>query len=143
MTSRRERGFSLIEVLIASALTIGVLLAATTAVANSLHGSALAAQTMALHDDALNVLTDVRALTAYDDMSDLSRTRLRALVGRSATTKVMRPNRSAETITLTVSQAPGAPNPVANATVNAHGISVTERTTLSVEAPSPGSSVRQ
>ncbi len=143
MTSRRERGFSLIEVLIASALTIGVLLAATTAVANALHGSALATQTMALHDDALNVLTDVRALTAYDDMSDLSRTRLRALVGRSVTTNVTRPNGSAEMITLTVSQAPGAANPVANATVTANGISVTERATLSVEAPSPGSSVRQ
>jgi len=55
---RGQRGFSLLEVLVAIALTTGVLLAVTAAVLNSLHTTALAEERSTLADDALNALVD-------------------------------------------------------------------------------------
>jgi type II secretory pathway pseudopilin PulG len=138
-----ERGFSLLEVLVASALTIAVVLVITSAVLGALHATALAAERSALAEDASSALADVRAATGYGVVATGRQAQplLQKLVGHSATmTRASGAGRT-ETITVVVAQAaPGAPI-VARATASDGSISETERRTLYYEAPTPGSVV--
>ncbi len=131
-----QRGFSLLEVLVATALTIGVILATTSAVANALHASAAADRHMALNDDALSALTDVRAVSAYDPVM------FHSLAGRTST-MTLAGNGAPETISVAIVAAPGGWNLLATATATQGDIAVTQRQTLYLEAPMPGSSVDQ
>jgi len=132
-----QLGFSLLEVLIAVSLTIGVLLATSAAVANSLRGSALAEHRITLDDDALSVLNDARAISAYDPAM------FKALSGRTATMTRSGLGGASETISITVTRLAGSSNLAATATVSEGTLSISERQTLFLEAPAPGSSVSQ
>jgi type II secretory pathway pseudopilin PulG len=141
-----ERGFSYLEVMVATAITIGVVLTAAGAVANTLHAAAVAEQKMALEDDALNALADVRAIVAYGDgnPADGPSQLLPRLFGRTSTQIRALPDGSVETISIAIdAQRPGATQSVAQATASADGASVTERQVLYYEAPAPGSSVTE
>ncbi len=151
MPHRSQRGFSLLEVVIATALTAFVIVAAATAVARALHGTALVEKKVAMRADALNVLADLRAVTAYD------RDALQRMVGKTATMRIDRSAADVETIDVRVSAEPNAlPNgtppaagvapatvTVAEATVTELGETITERQVLYNEAPAPGSAVNQ
>ena len=141
---RFERGFSLLEVLVASALTVGVILLITGAVLGSLHATALAAQNSALAEDARNALSDVRAATGYGVAAEgnAEAQLLQKLVGHTSTMQRARGD-ATETITVSILQAkPGDPI-VAQATASIGARSQTERRTLFYEAPAPGSIVRE
>ena len=138
---RSERGFSLLEAVFCIALTTGVLLAVAAAVGNSLHASASEATRIALRDDALSALADLRAATAYDSAL-LTRT-----VGRTSTSTLDRSLRAGavETVTLSVERVVSGThtNVVASASVTQNATTVTERQTLYTEAPPPGSTIDQ
>lgn len=138
---RNERGFSLIEVVVTIALTTGVLLAVTAAVSNALHASANVATRIALRDDALSALADLRAATAYDAVL------LTSMVGKTSTATVDPHHGATPPITMTISlervASNGRSNVVATATATQNGSSVTEQQTLYVEAPMPGSTIDQ
>ncbi len=132
-----QRGFSLLEVLVATALTTAVMLAVTAAVLNSLHGTALAQERSALTDDAANALVDLRSATAYDH------TLLATLAGRTSQTMVAQPPSPPVTLTLTIGSAKGTSPLLATATASDGAQSVTEHRELYQEAPAPGSVVPQ
>ncbi|GAC1493526.1 MAG: hypothetical protein NVS2B8_04070 [Vulcanimicrobiaceae bacterium] len=156
MGREHERGFSLIEVLIATALTTFVIIALATAVANAAHASALADQRIAMRNDALNILSDLRAATAYDQ------TALTRMIGHRTTTTIARPRGAPQVVAVhvflepqiravpPVGAMPGNGTPtvtenveVAEVTVSESGQSVSVRQALYQEAPAPGSSVNQ
>jgi len=141
MTRDGERGFSLLEVVVVIALTIGVILGTAGAVTSALHGIAQSDLKVALDDDALDALADVRAVTAYGDptAAGSSTNVLAKLVGKSSTATVALANGYSETLTVSVSQL-GA-RTFADATASAGGVSVSERQSLAIEAPTPGSIV--
>ncbi|MBD5657605.1 MAG: hypothetical protein IAI50_20855 [Candidatus Eremiobacteraeota bacterium] len=141
-----ERGFSYLEVMVATVLTIAVVLTITGAVANALHGAAVADQKTALADDALSALADVRAIVAYGDGNPADRPAqlLPLLFGRTSTQTIARPDGSLETLTIAIDpSAPGATQTAAQVTASANGVSATERQILYYEAPSPGSSITE
>jgi len=134
-----ERGFMLLEVLVASVLTIGVVLAITTAVLSNVHATTLAEQRIQMGDDGLNAVTDLRAITGYN--GDL----LSKLVGKHSTSTISS-NGMPETITIDVtSQHVGIASPtatvVADVRIERNGQIVTEEQTLVQQAPAPGSVV--
>lgn len=133
-----ERGFSLLEVMAAIALTTGVMIAATSAVTQSLHATARETTKMSLRDDALSALTDVRAATAYDPQL------LGRMIGRTGSTTIAHAN-ATETITVSVARplARGNGSTIATAVATEDGATVVERLTLYNEAPEPGSTVRE
>jgi type II secretory pathway pseudopilin PulG len=147
-----ERGFTLLEALVATTLAATVVVGLAGVVAASTHAAATAQLRIGLEDDAASVLADVRAITAYDD------TMLQRIVGRSATmTRTLRGG-ARETIELSVTLRPlataapvnangatanGATQIVARATVTVDDVRVTEDETLFHEAPAPGSTVEQ
>ncbi len=149
--ARNERGFSLIEVVIATGLTSFVVIAIASAVANAAHASALAKVKGAMRADAINVLADLRASTAYDGAA------LTRMEGRTATTTIAHAPNDLERIavrvyvdTTTRPNVLGAngktnadPIDVAEVTVSEFGETITERETLYNEAPPPGSTVEQ
>ena len=149
MRGRNERGFSLLDVVVATALTTFVILALASAVAGAAHANALAASTGAMRADALDVLADLRAATAYD------RAMLQSMEGRRAATTLARGNANERIIVRVFAERQsGAPQPgaivpvtrtvdVAEVTVSALGQTIVERQTLYAEAPAPGSSVDQ
>jgi prepilin-type N-terminal cleavage/methylation domain-containing protein len=134
---RGQRGFSLLEVLVAIALTAGVLLAVTAAVLNSLHTTALAEERSTLADDALNALVDLRSTTGYDH------TLLVALANHSSQTTIPKSSTVTETLTVSIGAANGTQPLVATATASDGTQSVTEHRDLYWEAPAPGSVVQQ
>jgi type II secretory pathway pseudopilin PulG len=141
-----ERGFSYLEVMVATVLTMLVVLAASGAVANALHAAAVVERKTALTDDALNTLADIRAVAGYGDPSPADRASqtLPYLFGRTTTHIVALPGGAQETIAIAIdARAPGARQTYASVTASANGVSVTERQALSYEAPSPGSSVTE
>ena len=143
--TRGQRGFSLLEVLVASALTIAVILVITSAVLGSLHATALATEKSALGEDAITALSDLREATAYGVATTGTKERplLQKLVGHSATMTRARTANVTETITVSVTQGkPGAPI-VAEATASDGTFSDTEHRTLFNEAPPPGSIVTE
>ena len=136
-----ERGFSLLEVVIVIALTIGVILGTAGAVTSALHGVAQSDLKVVLDDDALDALADVRAVTAYGDptAAGSSTNALNKLVGKSSAATVTLANGYTETLTIAVSQV--GTRTFADATASAGGVSVSERQSLTIEAPTPGSVV--
>ncbi len=133
----RERGFSLLEVTIAGALVSFVVLGVSSAVLHSLHATAMLAAHEALADDALNVLSDLRAATAYDGDA------LARIAGRSSSASIVRDGKP---VTITVSIGAADANGAAIAQVTATdalGATATEQQTLYVEAPAPGSVIDQ
>lgn len=136
---RNERGFTLIEAVFTIALTTGVLLAVMGAVTNSLHASASETTRIALRDDALGVLADLRAATAYDDAL------LAATIGRTSTQTIATAGGAHETIAVSVNGVlvGGHEHIVATASVTQNATTVTERETLYAEAPAPGSTIDQ
>lgn len=131
---RSEHGFSLLEAIVAIMMTTAVLLAAATAVGKSLHATADSAMRVALRDDALAALADVRAATAYNG------TLLRSMIDRSSTATIARRDGVTETMTVavTTSLANGY-RVLATATATHDSTSVVEQQTLYDEAPAPGS----
>ena len=142
---RRQRGFSLLEVLVASAVTIGAILIITGAVLGSLRAMALATEKSALAEDALSALSDLREATVYGVATAGAREQplLQKLVGHSATMTRQRTVNVTETIAVDVTQVrPGGPI-VARATASDGTLSDTEQRTLFYEAPTPGSIVTE
>jgi prepilin-type N-terminal cleavage/methylation domain-containing protein len=134
-----ERGFTLLETLVAIAVSALAFVGVAGAVANALFGAARAETKIALAGDAANVLTDLRAASGYDPAL------LASLSGRSTSAHVEVPGaRGARLITIVASVAPAATagSYLASVTATAaDGTSVTEQRLLAVEAPAPGSRI--
>jgi Tfp pilus assembly protein PilV len=134
-----EGGFTLLETLIAVALTTIAVLGVTGAVARALYGTARSETRLLLAADAANVLTDLRAASAYDPgmLARMSGQRVAvtlALPGAKAPRAVG--------IVATVSAQGASGTYVARVTATAaDGTTVTQERTLVVEAPAPGSRV--
>ena len=135
---RAQRGFTLLEALIAIAVTSVAVLGVAGAILGMLRSLAIETDKTALADDALNVLADLRAATAYDGAF------LAKLAGRSTSQKLTLagPN-GPRTITVTTTiESKGQDVYVAGVTAaTTDGIAVTERAVLTQEAPAPGSTV--
>jgi len=132
-----QRGFSLLEVTIAGALVSFVVLGVSSAVLNSLRATATLTAHEALADDALNVLSDLRAATAYDGDA------LAHIAGRNSTATIVRDGKP---VTIAISIGPADANGAVVAKVtatDATGATATEQQTLYVEAPAPGSVIDQ
>jgi type II secretory pathway pseudopilin PulG len=135
-----QRGFTLLETLVATALTVTLILSVTAAVLGSLHASARLGERAELTDHALNILSDLRETTAYDANA------LTAMTGRSVTTTFPADASNARVLTATIGVAQSGPSApvIASVTVtDANGESVTEQQTLYFEAPAPGSVIDQ
>jgi uncharacterized membrane protein YqiK len=143
---RNERGFSLIEVIVAAGLTAFVMIAIASAVAASVHSTTLVDMRTRMHSDALNVLTDLRAITVYD------KAMLAQMVGKSASMKIVHSASDIETVDVSVNIEPNVVRysdgtttttvaKVANVTIHELGENISERETLFNEAPAPGSVV--
>jgi prepilin-type N-terminal cleavage/methylation domain-containing protein len=135
---RREAGFTLIEVVVATALTASLSLCVFAAIASSLHAVDRLENRVNLSDDALNILSDLRESTAYDPAA------LKQIVGHSLTTTFTDPQSNAPArklqARLSVTQtSPAMPIFATVTVVDAAGNTATERQTLSSEAPAPGS----
>ncbi len=128
-----ERGFTLLEAAIATALTCAVVLGLAATVAHALHANATLAERAALTDDALNVLSDLRAATAYDAGA------LAQITGRTTNATIVRNGQSLAVTVAVGSSGPATPT-IANVTVtDPNGESATMSRQLYVEAPAPGS----
>ena len=147
---RGQRGFSLLEVLISIALTLGVVIAVTGATAAALHATALGDRRMALNDDALDAIADVRSLTAYDTKL------LPRLDGRSSSMTIHHAGAPDETLAVHVAKVVKAPAPgpratppptsdtyAVTATATQDGVTMTQVQDLFAEAPVPGSTIDQ
>ena len=133
MRARGERGFTLLEAAIATALTCAVALGVCAAVLRALHADAMLAERAALADDALNILADIRSATAYDAGA------LAQIAGRTTNATIVR-NGQTLSVTIDVGAGGGTTPVVAQVTVtDANGNAATETRQLYVEAPAPGS----
>ena len=142
-----QHGFSLLEALVCLALLSGTGIAVAGAVASGAHAQAMTVSRERLRSDAVNVLDELRASTAYDPVA------LQKMSGKttSSTLDITAPDgtKRAETVSLHVApHVDGAGFAVAgsgyDATVTVSdvtGASVTEMRRLAYEAPPPGSSV--
>jgi Tfp pilus assembly protein PilV len=133
-----QAGFTLIEAVVATALTAAFSLCMLGVVAAALHAVDRLDARANLADHALNILTDLRESTAYDPIL------LEHVVGHFASTTFSSPETAAPTQTLrarlSVTQASATSPIFATVTVvDGNGDSVTERQTLSTRAPAPGS----
>jgi len=130
-----DAGFLLIEAQFAAALVAvaaGVTLAAAAAAA---HASAHALPAATLTASAQNVLTDLRAATAYDA------TLLTGITGRSIAFDAAEPgpDGAAHTVHFQVTVTPWPPGSALDEiTAGDASGTITLRTTLAVEAPPPG-----
>lgn len=143
---RNERGFSLVEVIVAAGITAFVMIAIASAVAASVRSTTLVDMKTRMRADALNVLTDLRAVTVYD------KAMLAQMVGKTAAMKITRSADDVETIDVTVKIEPNIVRnsdgtttttnaKVASVTIHEFGENVSERAMLFNEAPAPGSVV--
>lgn len=134
-----ERGFMLLEVLVAAVLTIGVILAVTTAVLANVHATTLAEERIRMSDDGLNAIADLRAITGYDGGM------LRGLIGKHSTSTVDSDGLPETIIIDFTSQqlaiGSATSTVVANITIERDGQTVTEQQSLVQQAPPPGSTV--
>jgi Tfp pilus assembly protein PilV len=136
-----ERGFTLIEALIAAGILTVVVLCAMAAVSAAARATARAAPRAILAETAQNVLADLRAASAYDpaELADLAAegSRRVALEEEQADGSGLRQAVTTEI----VPNAAGA-GYLATVTVkDVAGNTVTLRSTLVQEAPAPGSVV--
>ncbi|MDP9025269.1 MAG: hypothetical protein M3N13_07840 [Candidatus Eremiobacteraeota bacterium] len=129
----------MIEAMVAIALTTGVMITATGAVTHSLHATALETTKIALRDDALSALADVRAATAYDPKL------LHRMVGQTSSTTIAHRDAKVETVTVSVTRplSRESSNTIGTAVATQDGATVTEQVTLYNEAPEPGSTVTE
>jgi len=141
---RGERGFTIIEVLVAIAITAIAVYGVSGAVLGAMHAQADSTMKSSLDDDALAVLSDVRMMTVYDPAM------LQKLSGKSTVMNRKLPGGATETISISVAgQAAvltagvptSASSEVATVTATSGTQSATERMTLYQQAPSPGSVV--
>lgn len=133
MKRAAERGFTLLEAAVATALTCAVVLGLVATVARTLHANATLVERAALTDDALNVLSDLRATTAYDADA------LARIAGRTTNATIVSDGQTIA-VTVAVGSAGPATPVIANVTVtNGSGESATLSRQLYVEAPAPGS----
>ncbi len=133
MNRTSERGFTLLEAAIATALTCAVVLGLVATVAHALHANATIAERAALTDDALNVLSDLRAATAYDAGA------LAQMTGKTTNATIVRNGQSLAVVVAVGGSGPATPV-IANVTVtDPNGESATISRQLYVEAPAPGS----
>jgi Tfp pilus assembly protein PilV len=126
----------MVETLVAVTVTGIAVLGIAGAVAASLYGAARSETKLALAGDASNVLTDLRAASAYDPAM------LAAMSGRSVSAQLRLPDaRGARGVTIAARVVPRAAGSyVASVTATApDGTAVTEEVTLVQEAPAPGS----
>jgi Tfp pilus assembly protein PilV len=135
-----EAGFLLLEALIAVALVAICAGAALAAVVAVMHAMSRALPAPGLTVSAQNVLTDLRAATAYDPAE------LAALSGKSTafTADEPAPDGSLRPVRITVGVTTTATGAAQHATVTAtasDGSAVTLAATLIQEAPAPGSVV--
>jgi prepilin-type N-terminal cleavage/methylation domain-containing protein len=132
-----QRGFTLLETVVALGITSSVVLGVAGAVLHATHASAQLARRDGLADDALNVLSDLRVATAYDAAA------LARLAGRTYVSTVVRDGRTL-TVAVDVTRGGAGAPIVASATVtDATGATATESEPLDVAAPAPGSPVEQ
>jgi type II secretory pathway pseudopilin PulG len=143
-TARRgetaQAGFLLIEAVVSVALVAIVVAAALGAVAALTHAAARTLPDAALTSTAANVLTDLRAATAYDAEA------LVVLAGKHAEFDADEPAPDGAVarvhVSVAVSRSADGGAPTATVTVgSAAGRSVTLAATLVQEAPPPGSVV--
>jgi type II secretory pathway pseudopilin PulG len=132
-----ERGFTLLETIVATSVTTGVAVGVLSVVLSSLHSVNRIEERVNLSDHALNMLSDVREATAYEPAL------LKQLVGRSAagsfsTADPDAPQTFRATFSLTQAS-PVAPIVGVATVTDAAGNAVTEQQTFSAEAPAPGS----
>jgi prepilin-type N-terminal cleavage/methylation domain-containing protein len=139
-----ERGFTMIEVLVAIAITAIAVYGISAAVLGAMHAQADSSIKASLDDDALSVLSDVRMMTVYDPAM------LDKLSGKSTVMTRTLPGGALETITvavaghaavLTAGVPTSASTEVATVTATSGSLAATERVTLYQQAPSPGSVV--
>lgn len=129
----------LLEVVVASFLTIGVVLAITAVVLANLHATTLAEQRIQMADDGLNAIVDLRASTGYNGAL------LNKLIGERSTS-TLTSNGMPETITVNVTSqrallGSGTAFAVADVKVERDGEVVNQQQTLVQQAPAPGSVV--
>lgn len=134
----RESGFLLVEALVAVALVAICAGAALAAVVAVTHAAAHASPASSLTLTAQNVLTDLRAATAYDQ------TELEALAGRSLSFAAEEPGPAGTLVPVTivarVTRSAESDRFVATVTARAaNGATVTIASPLVAEAPAPGS----
>lgn len=133
-----EGGFLLIEAIVGTAIVALCAGAAFLAIVTVQHQLAVAERRSALTLTAQNMLTDLRAATAYDPAQ------LAALPGRATEFDFTEPGSDGSPRTLHATVTATRTTPPARTTVlvtvrNALGQSATVQSTLSVEAPAPGS----
>jgi type II secretory pathway pseudopilin PulG len=135
----REAGFLLVEAIFAVALVALCAVAALAAVAATTHAAAHARAESELTLSAQNVLTDLRAVTAYDP------DQLAALADRSAAFDADEPGADDAPrhvhIVASVSRAAAGSYIGSVIATGPGGTAVTVRATLVQEAPAPGSVV--
>ncbi len=134
-----ERGFTLIEALVAAGILTVVLLCALGAVTAAVRAANGAAPRSALAEAAQNVLADLRAATAYDP-AEL--TALAAAGPRQFSFDEPQADGSSVRRNVTAAVVPNASEAGYTATVtvsDASGNSVSMHSTLVEEAPAPGS----
>lgn len=137
LRNESQRGFTLLETVIASALSCAVALSVAGAALGALHATARLERTANVTDHALNILSDVREATAYDSEA------LSKLVGREVTTTFsdgdpLTPSTMTATIAVAQTVASG-PISAAVTVTDSTGVSVTERQIMFAEVPAPGS----
>ncbi len=132
---RGDAGFLLVEAQFAAALVAVAGGIALAAVACATHAAARALPAAALAGSATNVLTDLRAATAYDPAE------LAALAGREAAfdARELGAGATSHVVHIVASVARASGGYVATVTASGDGAIVTLRSTLAVEAPQPGS----
>jgi Tfp pilus assembly protein PilV len=135
--NERQRGFTLLETVIAAALSSAAVLSLAAAALGTLHTTARLERMANVTDHALNILSDLREATAYDPEG------LRKLLGRKITTTFSDGDAlkaSTMTATIAVAQAGAAGTITAAVTVtDPTGVSATESQILFAEVPAPGS----
>ena len=139
-----ERGFTIIEVLVAIVITAIAVYGVTGAVLGAMHAQADSNIKASLDDDALAVLSDVRMMTVYDP------TMLAKLSGKRTVMNRTLAGGGTEVIDVSIVGLPAAmpagvpaaaSGEVATVSATSGPLSATERETLYQQAPSPGSIV--
>jgi type II secretory pathway pseudopilin PulG len=136
-----ELGFTLVETVVAAALTSVTAFTLVAAVLGALHATARSSREANLTDHALNILSDLREATAYD-ANALNKIEGQTVSSTFPDDAASTPSRLTASVTVTRDS---ASNTVfASVTVgDSGGATATEKQVLFVEAPAPGSVIDQ